>query len=86
MNVDEIITLDDNKEYILLSKTVHNNDKYFLAVEAVKDKPTNNYVIFKEINENGEFFVEEIVDKTLIDTLVDIFEQLYDEEDIESED
>ena len=81
MSVDEIITLDDNKEYILLFETVQNENKYFLAVEAINEEPSEKYTIFKEINENNEICVEEVEDKALVDELIDIFEQLYDEED-----
>lgn len=79
MGVDEIITLDDGKEFILLTETVLEGDKYFMAVEAVNEVPTEHYELFKQIVENGELSVEEVVDEKIRLQLLDIFEDQIDE-------
>lgn len=79
MGVDEIITLEDGKEFILLTETVVEGDKYFMAVEAINDEPTENYELFKQVVENGELSVEEVVDEGLRLKLLDEFEEQIDE-------
>ena len=79
MSVDEIITLDDNKEYILLSQTNVDNSKYFLAVEAINNEPSEQFKIFKEIIDNNQLYIEEVNDKEMINNLIDAFEESYDE-------
>lgn len=74
MNIDEIITLDDGKEYLLLFKTNLNNETYYLASEFVNEQPTENYEVIKEVNNNGEIWVEMIDDSELQDQLLDAFE------------
>ena len=83
MGVDEIITLEDGKEYVLLLSSIHEGEKYFLAVEAVNNVPTDNYELFKEIVENGELSVEEVVDEELRLKLIDDLENQYDSMDLE---
>lgn len=83
MGVDEIITLEDGKEYILLIESIQAGEKYFLAVEAVNNVPTDNYELFKEVVENGELSVEEVVDEELRLKLIDDLENQYDAMDLE---
>ena len=81
MGVDEIITLDDGKEYILLMESTRENGKYFLAVEAENGNPTENFEIFKEIVENDEFSVEEVDDDKLKEQLIDEFDYQFETEE-----
>ena len=78
MEIDELITLDDNKQYVLLSKAEKDGKNYFLAAEIINDQPSENYEIFEEINENNEISVEVVDNQELIDELVIIFESIYD--------
>lgn len=49
MNVNDIIVLENNKNYLLLLDTVIKADKYYLAVELDNNEnPTNNYVVVRE--------------------------------------
>ena len=85
MGVDEIITLEDGKEYILLLESIQNGEKYFLAVEAIDNAPTDKYEIFKEIIIDGEISVEEVIDEELRAKLLEDLENQYDEMDAEEE-
>ena len=85
MGVDEIITLDDGKEYILLFESVDGNDKYFLGVEAINNEPSDHYEVFKQIFENNEYYVEEVEDQELLEKLLDDFEEKFDNEAVEDE-
>lgn len=83
MGVDEIITLEDGKEYILLLESRQDDGKYFLAVEAVNDAPTDHYELLKEIVIDGELSVEEVVDEDAKQRLIEDLENQYDEMDVE---
>jgi hypothetical protein len=83
MGVDEIITLDDGKEYILLLDCIDGNDKYFLGVEAINNEPSDHYEVFKQVFENGEYYVEEVEDYELLDKLLNDFEDKFDDESAE---
>ena len=51
MKVDEKITLEDDSEFLLLSESVIENQKYFLAVEIKNENPTDHYELFKEVKD-----------------------------------
>lgn len=78
MGVDEIITLEDGKEFILLTETVLEGEKYFMAVEAIDNEPSEHYEIFKQVVENGELSVEEVLDDNIKLKLLDEFEEQID--------
>lgn len=74
MGVDEVITLDDGKEYVLLLSTNVDGEKYFLASEVVDNAPTTSYELFKELIIDNEFSVEQVVDEKLEEKLIEDFE------------
>lgn len=80
MGVDEIITLENGKEYVLLLATMQDNQKYFLASEMLNNESTENYKLFKELIINNEFSVEEIIDEKLQEKLIADFEAQYEAE------
>ncbi|MDD2181543.1 MAG: hypothetical protein PHW32_04155 [Bacilli bacterium] len=45
INVNDVITLNDNRQFLVLSETIHNEEKYF-------------YII--ELNENGQEIVDNV--------------------------
>lgn len=74
MNKEDIITLEDNVEYMVLDTTEFNHDKYLYCVEIDKDEmPKQEYKYFKEVNENGELFTEDVVDENIIQALTAMF-------------
>lgn len=74
MTVDSVITLENDVNCLLLEKVSYENENYFLAVVLTLDEePSNNYVIFKEIIEDGENFVEKVEDVKLLKTLLGLF-------------
>lgn len=67
MHVDSVITLDNNINCLLLEKAVYNNDNYFLSVVLdEEEEPSEEYVVFKEIIENGEKYVEKVEDEATL--------------------
>lgn len=74
MVVDSVITLENDVNCLLLEKVTYQNDNYFLSVVLNEDEePSDEYVIFKEINENGEGFVEKVEDANLLAILTKEF-------------
>lgn len=74
MNKEDIITLEDNIEYMVLDIVELNHNKYLYCVEIdEKEMPKQEYKYFKEINENGNLFTEEVKDKNIIDTISAMF-------------
>ena len=54
MKVDTVITLDNDVNCLLLEKANYNNDNYFLSVVLDdNEEPSDEYVVLKEIIENG---------------------------------
>lgn len=67
---DTIITLENNERYEVEKVTFYGGVKYALAV---KENSTDK-IIFEEILENNELFIQKVVDIELIDILMKIFE------------
>lgn len=78
MSVDSVITLDNNINCLLLEKTVLENNNYFLSVILnEEEEPSDEYVVFKEILENGEKYVEKVQDETLLTELLKQFTNIF---------
>ena len=74
MTVDSVITLDNDVNCLLLEKVNFETDNYFLSVVLNEDEePSDEYVIFKEIIENNENYVEAVADANLQTELIKLF-------------
>ena len=74
MIVDSVITLEDDVNCLLLEKVTYNNDNYFLSVVLnEEEEPSDEYVVFKEINEDGQSFVEKVENAALLAELINLF-------------
>lgn len=74
MTVDSVITLDNDVNCLLLEKVTHENENYFLSVVLNEDEePSDEYVIFKEIKEDNENYVEAVADANLQTELIKLF-------------
>lgn len=71
MNVNDIIVLENNKNYLLLLDTVIKADKYYLAVELDNNEnPTNNYVVVREEKEGNDIYMETTEDPYIYSELI----------------
>ena len=71
-DIDDVVTLDDGKEYYLIDKNVLDGVTYYYAVEYTGDEESmldNEYCYFK--NENG--YLEDVVDLDVITKLSKLF-------------
>lgn len=74
MNIDSVITLENGVNCLLLEKVVYEEKNYFLSVVLdEEEEPSDEYVIFKEIIEDNEAYVEKVEDTELIAKLVNLF-------------
>ena len=78
MKVDSVITLDNDLNCLLLEKVTHENSNYFLSVILTEEnEPSDEYVIFKEIIEGEDKYVEKVEDKELLSELLKLFTQSF---------
>ena len=75
--VGNIVTLEDNKEYLILEELEKDGTKYLYSVRVLIDEtPTDEYSIFSyEKDENGEYLLE-VKDKELFDQLIEEFKEI----------
>lgn len=74
MNIDDIITLEDNVEYIVLDTAELNHEKYLYCVSIDgEEMPTDEYKYFKEVNENGALYTEEVENQDIIEAITALF-------------
>ena len=79
--VDKIITLNNQKKYLILDETIIDNKKYYLSLRLENDEPTNNYLYFEEIDNDN---LKPIIDEKMKDILLTSFtinyvDKVYDE-------
>lgn len=80
MKVDSVITLENDVNCLLLEKVEYGNNNYFMAVVLnEEEEPSDEYVIFKEIIENNENYVEKVEDAELFSSLIQLFTTKIDE-------
>ncbi len=81
MNIDDIIDLENGKSYLLLLNSEIDKSNYFLAVLLNElDEPTNEYIVLKEINENGEIFTQKVNDPIILSKLIENYSLDYQDD------
>lgn len=81
MKIDTVITLKDNKKYLLLLESDLDLEGYFLAVALdEKEEPTNNYAVFQEVEKDGKTFVKKIDDPLVLNQLLEDYKLQYQEQ------
>jgi len=80
MEIDTIITLEDNEKFLLLDKVELENANYFLALKLTDDEqPTKQYEIFEEEIEDGDSYMSIVEDKNIKEALMVNFTLNYEE-------
>ncbi len=68
-----IITLDNNLQYVVLSETIYENDKYFLMMGMKNNEvDSSNVAIFKEEKEGLDTYVVKVTEPSLMATLTNL--------------
>ena len=83
MKIDNIISLENGKDYGLLLESVIDDVRYFLAVLVDKEeKPLDEYIVLEEVVEDDETYVQKINDPLILNQLMENYSlQLEDLED-----
>lgn len=80
MKVDTVITLKNNKKYLLLLESELELDGYFLAVELdEKNVPTNTYAVLENVEKDGKQFVKKVDDALILNQLLEDYKIQYEE-------
>ena len=70
MDINTIITLEDNLKYVLLDKITKNKKKYFFAIKLDEvDNPTTEYEIFELEKNNKDTYMNIVEDIELRDNI-----------------
>ena len=88
MNVEDIITLDDNREFLVLDIIDYEGSKYIYCVEVDEEEnPKENFIFLKLGQDKDGEYVIEVKDDATINKILPIFTANYlndkdDEEDV----
>ena len=75
--VGNIVTLDDNKEYLILEEQVKDNVRYLYAVRVLIDETlTDEFIVFQAIKDGESEYLLPVKDKELYDNLIDGFREI----------
>lgn len=83
--VDKIITLENEKSYVILDETFLEGTKYYFGLRLnEKEEPTNNYLFFEETFGDNDIFLTPVNDKNMKGLLLTVFtvnflDKVYDE-------
>lgn len=68
---DKIVTLENEEKFLIITEIKIKNEKFLVGVKVVDERYENDFRFFVENNKNGEKFLEEIKDESLIKLIVD---------------
>ena len=75
MKIDDVLTLENGKKYLLLLNSKIGETKYFLAVLVDNDEmPLKEYEVLEQIINNGEEYVQIIKDPIILHSLLKDFQ------------
>lgn len=82
MEENMIITLENKQKYLLLLENAFTDGKYFLSVLLdSNEQPTDQYVVFEE--KDGGESAEIVTDVALLTSLLDDYQEQYEDADID---
>jgi len=83
--VDKIVTLENEKSYVILDETFLEGTKYYLGLRLDEnEEPTNNYLFFEESIGDNDIFLTPVNEKNMKGLLLTVFtvnflDKVYDE-------
>lgn len=77
----DILTLEDNKDYTIANMTAYNDSEYLYLIEVDKDENLieKNQIVVRRVMKDGEDSVEIVTDKEELDAVNRIFYDLFKE-------
>ena len=80
MKIDSVITLENDVNCLLLEKVNYINDNYFLTVVLDdNEEPSDEYIVLKEIIEDGQNYVMRVTDEKVLAELIKLFTKSFGE-------
>lgn len=77
IEVGNIVTLENNQEYLLLEKLTKDGVNYLYAVRVLEDEtPTDEFLIFEGIINGDDEYLKVVSDKALYDQLIEDFKDI----------
>ena len=74
MTVGDILTLDYKDKILIADKITSNKTNYYLGIgvnEEETDINVDDITFYREVVENGEYFLEEVENQSLLEELLD---------------
>lgn len=69
MKKGALVTLDDNKKYIVVDLATFNNIEFAYLTE----NESNDFIIQRVVNKDNEIYFEPVNDKEEFDTMIEVF-------------
>lgn len=77
IEVGNIVTLENDQEFLLLESLEKDSKKYVYSVRTLADEtPTDEFVIYEVMEIDGEAYLKNIEDKKLYDELIEDFRDI----------
>lgn len=75
LDLYDIITIDNDKEYTILKNTNFNDRKYYLIAPVNKEEEIDaeNIKIVEEIKKDGKIMIQEVINEETLKALSKIF-------------
>lgn len=76
IQVNTVVTLENNEQYVVLSETLYQGSKYFLMMGINgKEVISSKVAIFKEEIQGLDIYVNKVLDPILKSTLTDLLKE-----------
>ena len=68
---NQVLEVSDGKKYFVLRQAAYKGHTYFLAAVVTDDENdfTNEFAFLEKVDEDGEFYVQEVTDKEILNIL-----------------
>ena len=75
LEVNKIVTLGNNEEYLIVDKVVKDDEEYYYIAEVNEDETDikDNYKIVCAVNRGGDIFLEEVLGEDKLKTILPLF-------------
>ena len=70
---NEVIELEDNKNYLILDTTMLDNEVFYQIQEVKNNNVTGKKQIIKAVNDEGSLYIEDIITEEALIKLEEIF-------------
>ena len=79
MKIDQVVTLANDKDYLLLLESENTEERYFLSVLLKDNEPTQEYAVLKEVIQDGEMYCQKINNPVVLNQLLEDYQVQYNE-------